>query len=189
MERLLSDQDILKIIGRRKSKIVTYPELSEYRTIEDLFGDKSIVIILFINEIIETATSRDVVGHWSVLSRMRRGKKTIIEFMDSYSLEPDEIKDQYNEDFLIETNQDQNILTELLYNFSLNDPTREVHYNEIPFQKQSENTATCGRWIAMRSKFIAVPLSKYQKVFQNMQAKGFDLDKLIVYLTDEMLDE
>ena len=187
MEKLLSDKDIQKIIGKGRSKIVTYPELSNYNNIEELFGNKNIVILLFINEIVETNNSLDIIGHWSVLTRKNINNKCIIEFMDSYSLEPDEIKNDCSDEFLIESEQKDNILTKLLYDFTNNHPYNEVHYNEIPFQSSDSNIATCGRWVAMRAKFMNVPLEKYQRVFKKMEKKNFDLDKLIVFLTDSFL--
>lgn len=181
MNKLLSDKEVLKIVGGR-SKLVTYPELSQYSNIDELFGDTDKIILLYINKVIGNSTE----GHWCLLTRCKRGKKIFYEFSDPYGYPPDDALRHYSKVWRIESGQDKNYLTKLLYDASLL-PHVEIHYNELASQKDNSSVNTCGRHIGFRGKFHKVPLVTYQKMFKNLQNNGIDLDKAIVKLTDELL--
>ncbi len=180
METLLSDQDVLSLIGG-KAKMVTYPEINHFQTLDDLFGNDDKIIILYVN----TVKGNDVSGHWTLLTRRRVGRKTIYEFMDSYGLMPDDQLKHYSKQWRRQSGQDRKILTELLYQCSLQ-PNCEVHYNELPMQRDNPNINTCGRWIAIRGHFYKIPLKQFQTIFKGFKDKGYDLDKLSVYLTEQL---
>lgn len=181
MDYLLTDKDVLKIIGG-KSKLLTYPELMQYNNIDELFGNSDKIILLYVNEV----DGNNITGHWCLLTKVKRGKKTVIEFTDPYGLMPDEQIKSYGESWKNESGQNRNALTRMLYDFSL-DPNHEIHYNELKVQKDSEDINTCGRHIGMRGHFYKVPLKKYQQIFKDLKKKGYDLDKVIVKLTDSLI--
>ena len=178
---LLSDKQVKKIIGG-KSKLIAYPELAQYSSIDDLFGDCNKIILLYVNEM----NDNSMVGHWCLLTRVKRGNKTIVEFQDPYGYVPDKEMDFYDEHWKSQSGQDHNYLTRLLYNFSL-DPNHEVHYNELPMQKDDPNINTCGRHIGLRGHFYKIPLEQYQKIFKNLKNKGYDLDDIVTKLTNQLL--
>ena len=97
MERLLNDKEVLQIIGP-KSKMLTYPEIFQYRTIDELFGDCDKIVLLYVNKM----HGDSIVGHWCLLTKVKRGKKTIIEFNDPYGLMPDEAMEFYTKKWKIE---------------------------------------------------------------------------------------
>jgi len=181
MDKLLTDDEVMKLIGGG-SKMLTYPELSEFDNIDDVFGSDDKVVLLYVN----TIKGNNISGHWTLLTRVKRGKKTIYEFMDPYGLMPDDQLKFYNKSWRKKSGQDANFLTRLLYQCSLN-PNCEVHYNELEVQKDRPHVSTCGRHIAIRGHFYKIPLEKYQKIFKQMKNNGYDLDKVSVFLT-EMLN-
>ena len=181
MDKLLTDTEVMKIIGG-KSKLVTYPELMEFSKIDDLFGDSDKIILLYVNEM----NGNSVVGHWCLLTKVKKGKRTEIEFTDPYGFMPDEQIKFYDTQWKNESGQNRNALTKLLYDFSLN-PKNSVFYNELKVQKDNENINTCGRHIGLRGHFYKVPLKKYQQIFKNLKKNGNDLDEIIVELTNKLL--
>jgi hypothetical protein len=175
METLLTDRDIMRIIGGN-AKLMTYPDLNGVTSMDQLFGDYDKIILLYVNEV----EGNDVTGHWCLLTRVKRGRKTLIEFNDPY----DQLK-HYTPKWKRESNQDTNMLTNLLYEFS-QDPNHEVHYNEMKLQNDDESINTCGRWIALRGRFYKVPLETYQRMWRKIKSKGIDLDHAIVQLTNQL---
>lgn len=182
VSKLLSDTDVKKLIGKC-SKLITYPELSHYSSIDDLFKDCNKIILLYVNEIKDNAVN----GHWCLLTRVKRNGKTIVEFNDPYGYMPDDQLNFYSDKWRRESGQNYKYLTKLLYDFSLN-PNNEVHYNELQLQKESPDVNTCGRWAAIRGYFYRIPLKTFQKRFEDLREKGFDLDKVAVYLTNQMFN-
>lgn len=181
MDRLLSDKEVLKIIGK-KARLMTYPELANYTGLKSLFGNDDKIVLLYVNK----SDGINIEGHWCLLTRYKKGKKIIIEFTDPYGMMPDEQLKFYSKRWRRESGQDNNYLTRFLYDASLN-PNVEIHYNELPVQKDGGAINTCGRHIGLRGKFYKVPLEKYQQLFKNLQNNGIDLDKAVVKLTDNLL--
>lgn len=175
---LLTDKQILKIAGSR-SKILTYPDLKNYNTIEQLFGNYDKIILLYLNEI----NGNNYSGHWTCLIKRKEGKDTIVEFDDPYGLIPNKELEWFTEDELRNLDQDNNHLIQLLYNFSLGE-NHKVEYNEDKMQSKKINIATCGRFVALRCHFYDVPLKIWQEEWRKLQSKGYNLDEVSVYLTD-----
>lgn len=178
---LITDKQIMKLAGK-KTHLVTYPELKDYKTLDDLFGNNDKVIILYIN----TIDSNSISGHWCALIRHHKGKKIIVEFADPYGKPVDESLKWHTKSKNRELGQSKNYLSKLLYDFSLN-PNNEVHYNENKLQRMAENINTCGRHIGLRCHFNKIPLEQWQEIWDNLKNRGYNLDKIAVALTDLLL--
>lgn len=84
-------------------------------------------------------------GHWISVSRNIPKKE--IYFFSTYGGKPDVEKNQWiNEDDLHESGQSINIFNDGLR--SLQQHGWVIHYNDFPYQKKSDETATCGIYTA-----------------------------------------
>jgi hypothetical protein len=184
MEKLLDDREVQILCGK-DSKVITYPELQNYKSLPQLFGRKNKVIILYLNE----RNGNSFVGHWVLLLRTRNKKngKEIIEFNDSYSNYIDEFFDHIPQDYREMLDQGGGFLSRMLYKYCNNNPNVELHYNEYPFQKLKDGVNTCGRWVGLRGHFSNVPLDEYQAAFNELKQEGYNLDKIAVALSDILL--
>jgi hypothetical protein len=183
MEVLLSDKQVKALAGRN-ARVITYPEIGSITTLDDLFKGRDKVIILYLNDI----DGSDFVGHWVLLIRKWKGKKELIEFYDSYSNEIDEFFDETPDFKRKELGQDKGHLSRLLYNHCLRSGWKvDIIYNEIPVQKMSPDINTCGRWVGLRGHFSSIPLDDYQEEFKKLKREGYDLDKVVVALTNKLL--
>ena len=84
-------------------------------------------------------------GHWMSLSFFPKEKK--IYFFSSYGGRPDEEKNRWI-DVLARfiSGQDMNALNDGLKDLYASG--WEIHYNDYPFQKENDGSATCGIWTA-----------------------------------------
>lgn len=173
---LLDGNQLLKLAGN-DAIIKSYPELYNYDSVEDLFsGGINKIIILYLNE----KDGNSMSGHWCLLTKY----KNIVDFFDPYGLMPDSEIDWNSKEDRIKLNQNKRYLTKLLYNYD-----GKVNYNEMRFQKKDKNINTCGRHTGLRAHFYKIPLTKYQNMFKKMREKGFDLDRLAVYISNMFLEE
>lgn len=184
VDKLLTGEEVKKLCGKG-SKVMVYPELQDYDNLSDVFGNKNKIIILYLNE----RNGNSFIGHWVLLLRNKRNGKTIIEFNDSYSNEIDEYFDDVSNDKREELDQDEGFLSRLLYDYANNNDNVEVHYNELPLQKEGVGINTCGRWVGLRGRFSNIPLEKYQAVFKKLKANGENLDELVTLATDKLLNK
>lgn len=175
MEKLLSDHEVKKIA--KNAKVVLYPELANYNTIDDVFGNKNKIILLYVNE----KNPGSTVGHWCALSR----HNGVIEFADPYGKEIDEHLDDFSQDHRAATDQPVNFLTRLLYDYVT--AGGQVNYDEEKKQKLSDNIATCGRHTALRLRYHTIPHEKWQKIWNDLKQDGFNLDRIAVSMTDKLL--
>lgn len=183
MDKLLTNHEVLKLAGR-DAKVLLYPEIQNYDTLDQLFGNKNKIIILYLNE----KTPKATIGHWVLLTRVYRNGKQIIEFNDSYGGEIDSQLEYHNEEKREQLDQEHGYLSRLLYNHCIQDEAnREIHYNELQLQKLKPNINTCGRFCGIRAHFYEIPLEKYQLIFKKLEDENYDLDDLIVKLSNKIL--
>jgi hypothetical protein len=180
IDYLLSGDDVLHIAGPN-TIILNYPQLYEYQSIEQLFSngiEKIILLYLTDRDDINMSFS----GHWVSITK----RNNHIVFFDPYGYMPDsEIKfNKTNEkrEFL---NQNSNYLTRLLYDYCKKGGI--IEYNQMRFQKHGRNINSCGRHAAFQARFYDIPLDYYQKVFKDLRKKGWNLDDVIVFLTNQFL--
>lgn len=177
MEYLLDGNEISDVSGDN-TLILSYPELYEYNSIEDLFSNGiEKVIILYLQD----KNGNNMNGHWVCLTKY----KNIVSFFDPYSYMPDSQIKWNDKKQRLKLNQDENYLTKLLLDYANRGGI--VEYNDMKFQKHDPNINTCGRHCAIRARFYEIPLKKYQNLFKEMKKKGFNLDELSVDLSNEIV--
>lgn len=177
-EKLLSDKEVKRLAGPG-TKLMLYPQLRDYNNISEAFGKDKKIIILYVNE----KSGDSIVGHWCALSR--RGD--IVEFDDSYGKEVDAHLDNFSKDMRIQTGQESNYLTRLLYDYVQGGG--RVEYGEKQLQNKSMSIATCGRWCGIRLRFHDIPIDEYQAIWKGVKDKGFNLDEVVTKLTDKLLSK
>jgi hypothetical protein len=145
-EYALSDSDIKKMIPTLK--VVSYPELLEASSIDDILDEKGRLMLLYLTE-------DQMTGHWVCLLKLR--DKDIIEYFDPYgNYRPDEESEWVEDSKLKEFRQNTKHLTKLLKNSPY-----EVKSNAYKFQKDKMNMNTCGRHCTTRLYFKHLDLPKY----------------------------
>ena len=148
----LSNDDIQKIL--RNVKIITYPELANYKTIEDLLPQEFTCVVILILE-------KPHEGHWTGLMRY----SNMFEHFDSYGNPPDyDITHWLDESKRAQLNESTLYLTNLLKG-------RKHIYNKIKYQSKNPNVADCGSHTCYRLykfKNDGMTLSEYQKHMKNL---------------------
>jgi len=160
----LGDDDIMAICDG-KVKIISYEDLHDYQTIDQLMEPYGAVIILY------QATKE--IGHWVAVLKH---KNRTIEVFGSYGLKIDEQ------------------LEFSTYNMKLHGGTAEPHltnlidasgykkiYNHTQLQSYNNNIATCGRYASLRVRFRDMPMEKFVKLFTG--ASGLSNDEWTTALT------
>ncbi len=133
----ISETDIMNYFGYNvKNDIITYSQLDEYKSIEELLPESKSWKIILIEE-------KEYFGHWVLILRYNN----TIEFFNSYGTSPsyelDLIPDKQNEIL----GQDEKYLNKLL-NIALG--KFKIIYNKKRFQRLENNINTCGRWVILR---------------------------------------
>jgi len=150
-----------------KAKILTFPELRNYSSIEALLPkDKSYVFLLFLQQ----SNS----GHWTLLSR-NNGK---IEFFCSYGNRPEQIL-KWTKNLNSSLGQNVNYLQNLF-----NKTNMRVVYNPHDYQdKADSDISTCGRHDCFRLYTILkynFDLDRYFYMMSNLKRKtGDNYDQIV----------
>lgn len=116
------------------ARILTYSQLNDYDTIEDLLpGDKDFAFVL-----IENSPNK---GHWTSLTKYG----DTAEFFDSYGGKPDSQLKWNSKDKNEKLGQGHKKIVEMFNKF----PGRTV-YNPIRYQSNNDDVNTCGRHCTFR---------------------------------------
>lgn len=146
----LSGSD-LERITEEKANIIKYSDLHKYNTIDEVFGNKESVIILYLK------TSN--FGHWCALFRAP-WKESTLYFFDSYGFQMDEQIKYSDEQLRIHQGQEVPHLTHLI---------RKSNYylqqNDYRFQSKEHDVNTCGRWAAMRVRLMDMNPTQFKTFF------------------------
>ena len=165
--RALSGTDMMRIM-ENQTKVLRYPEIYDFKNLDDLFKPFDNVILLY-----ETKPNY---GHWVCLIRHQEGRSTpYIEFFDSYGMEPDEQLEHIKKDFRRRNNEDYPKLTEMMAKSGY-----KVIYNSTKLQKDRNNVSTCGRHVAFRLTMRDLPLERYLKM---MKGSRYNPDMIVTFLT------
>jgi len=152
------------------AKIITYNELSRYRSINQLLpGETDYVIILY-----QDSPNQ---GHWVCLSRYPKGKNGMAEFYDPYGQKPDSQLDWVNMQQRQKLGQGRKLLTPLL-----DCCTQKVVYNPIKYQKESPEINNCGRHCVYRILCMlkGMDLEQYYKhIMELIKQTGLDADGVV----------
>jgi hypothetical protein len=163
-KKSFSGNEVLELCDD-KAVIITYPELADYDSIDDVMKPYGAVILLY-----ETAKNY---GHWCCLIKT---KKNRIEFFDPYGLSVDKELKFIPQHFRKSNDEEYPHLSYLLYKSKY-----EVEYNHTKLQKFMKDVNTCGRWVAMRIIMRYLPLPKFVDLFKNN--KCFNSDSLVTLMT------
>lgn len=161
--KALSNDEISRLLDGRV-KILTYPELSRYKNIDQLLSPYGCAIILY--------QTKKNFGHWIALIKQGRN---VIEHFDSYGIKPDNELKFVKYNMRRELGQDYPHLTYLLYH----SPYR-LSYNQYHLQKMKKNISTCGRWSVARCILKDIPLDQFVDLFK---MKGYSPDDVVTMLT------
>ena len=127
-ENSISDTEIRHYLPN--ARIIEYPDLKNYETIEELLPEiGSYIILLYL----DTPNS----GHWVTIKRDKNG----INYFCSYGTYPDGQLKWYGEDLFKKFNG-RPYLTDLFNKTKL-----DVYYNDIDYQSKKEDIVTCGRHV------------------------------------------
>ena len=147
MKKQISDNDLSYLVSNfdieakfkgQYIKVMTYPHLKEYHSVEELLPeDKSACFIL-----IKTSFQA---GHWTCLVRDYNN----VYYFDSYGVKPDGELKNINEYLRYELGEDHRFLTNLLETSRFN-----IKYNTFQFQSYHENINTCGKWCTVFTKSV-----------------------------------
>ena len=173
MDVPLSSDDIYKILNG-KCKIIIYPELLKYNTIDELFDDSfdCVVILYMHNKIVN-----GFYGHWCCIFKI--DNKTI-EFFDSYGkFCDDQLNSKIDTHFRKEYGLEYPLLTYLLY-YTAN--KYKLTFNHHKYQ--GPTTSTCGRHCCVRLLNRHMKLSDY-----NNYINSYDIapDLFVTILTNNIL--
>lgn len=129
----LSDKQLLKIINGN-AKLVLYPDLKNYSSIDEVLGTHTACILLF--------EAKKNYGHWCCLWKLNN---STVSFFNPYGGYPDASLKHIPEHFARISNQDYPYLSLLLYNSPY-----KLTYNERQYQEKNKNIKTCGRHCGVR---------------------------------------
>lgn len=150
IEKSLSEEDIRKYLNG-KTKIISYTELHNYKTIDDLLHPYDNVFLLYL--------TKPYYGHWTLIFKYPH--KNEIHFFDSYGYKPDtEFKFIKDMQFRIASKQIYHYLVKL---FLDSYDKYKISYNNFELQAHStpsKKIATCGRWCIAR--WINRNMDEYQ---------------------------
>lgn len=165
----LSETDIQKMIPTLK--IVSYKDLHNARTIDDVLDDKGRLMLLYLTE-------SEMSGHWVCLLNYR--DSNILEYFDPYgNYKPDGESKWLTPTKLKQLGQSSKKLTQLL-----NASQYEVKSNAFPFQTDRFNMNTCGRHCTTRLYFKNLKLPEYIKL---VQSTGLTPDDFVCAFTYNLI--
>lgn len=128
--------------------IVSYSDLEKLSSINQLPLEEGVILLYQLED--------ESTGHWCSLFRNSDG---LVEFFDPYGKKPDhwlfKMK-SYNNEYPF--------LTQLLLQ-EQEEENKPIVYNEVSFQKNGDDIATCGRWCVLRLKYKNLPLDIFQTYF------------------------
>lgn len=172
----LSNDDINELLtglGDQQTKIFTYPELANVKSIDELLDHKGRAIMLFLH----TPNS----GHW--ISIIKKGN--VLEVFDSYGIKPD-----YQHDKIGVPKEQQEELGQghpLLHNLAKQNGYI-LKYNREKVQPLNNDVNTCGRHAVMRIVFSNMSLKDYKKMIKQIANRmNMSYDDVIMIITKNVL--
>ncbi|HXS60463.1 MAG TPA: hypothetical protein VN703_06590 [Candidatus Sulfopaludibacter sp.] len=161
-----SGEDIMAVCDN-KTKIITYPQIYQFKNIDDLLKPFDNVVILY-----ETSPSY---GHWVCLLKHKNKGKPYIEFFDSYGMPPDKQLTFISKEFRKQNNEAYPILSDMLIKSKY-----PIKYNDVQLQKLYEDVSSCGRHVAFRIVMQNIKLGRYIKLLKKSK---YPPDMIVTYLT------
>lgn len=158
-------------------RVLTYPELQNVQSIEEILGSSGRAVILFLT----TGLSR---GHW--VGVFKRGNT--LSFFDSYGLAPDAEGGWLSHDKLVELHEDVPLLHKLFKEAE----SRGVQttYNKTAYQNPHDLASeTCGRHVAVRLDYSDFTDAQYHALIEECKANTHskNADAVVVLLTHHLI--
>jgi hypothetical protein len=163
-----SDKDMMKLVDN-ESNIVSYHEISKYKTLDKLLGKYRACVILYL----QTKNY----GHWCCIFE-REDKPGLINFYDPYGYFPDDELGFNSDKKNIELKQNIPYLSMLMINAS---DKYDYVYNPYKLQTLSKGNNICGRVVGLRLNFRDID----DKVFFDLLSKNkaYNKDEWVIMLT------
>lgn len=161
-----SDEDMKRGM-EGKTKIICYPDLKDYKNINELLHPYDSVIILYL-------TSKNY-GHWTCLFINPNDDDNICYF-DSYGGAPDNPLSYNSPQKNISLGQDRKYLTMLMDSSPYN-----ISYNHFKLQKLAKNNSECGRYCILRLNLSYLSDKQFANLLKNN--KNYDSDFWVTILT------
>jgi len=174
MNKSLTPEEVFKIAGI-KGNILRYNEIQDYNKIDDILKNGACLILY------QTHYDPEVItGHWTCVVK---NNKNNITFFDSYGTFPDDQHDQIDKEYAHSIDQAYPALSKLL----LECPYK-IHYNPHQLQKYGDDIATCGRHCGLYMRYKKIPVEEFCNFILDQKKKGYNLDELIVEMTNKYLN-
>ena len=169
-DHALSDGEIRKLLPG--IRIVSYPELKRFRTIEDALDREGRVVILFLTRDRRT-------GHWISVHTTPDGG---LESFCSYGMQPDGQGRWLSKSQRIALHEDVPVLSGLLR--AAKDRGVPITYNHHRFQSSKSGIATCGRHVVVRLLNRHLTLPQYKSF---IASAGGTPDEAVTRITNSLL--
>jgi hypothetical protein len=164
----LSDRDINHSI---RTNIIWYHDLNNIHNIDDIFINNSCVILI----------KNKGMNHWVCV--IKNGN--YIEFFDSYGNTENNLKNYFDKKYLKQTNQIKNNINKLMF---YSNPNYELHYNNIKYQSDNQNIATCGRHCIIRIMYKNLTDKEYKNfIYKNCKKYEISPDYLVLRMTNKII--
>lgn len=171
MQYELSEDDMRALLPG--VRVVSYPELSSFSRIEDAMDQIGRVVILFLT----TGLSQ---GHWITVHA--NPNTHVMEFFDSYGLRPDGERKWLSHSKLVELHEKDATLTHMLDD--ANNRGWKVVYNPYHFQREDDDSETCGRHVAVRLLHGGIDIKRYKAL---VSASRLTPDEFVLQQTRSVL--
>jgi hypothetical protein len=163
----LSDANMFNLLDG-KANIVLYPNLLNYKDIDELLGPYGMCVLLFM------ATKN--YGHW--VGIFKHNNHTV-SFFNSYGGYPDDSLKYIPYHFAKVNNEDVPYLSILL-----DKSPYDLTYNEYKYQKRDSNIRTCGRHVAVRLFCRSMSDDEYHEYIKHFTEKfNINADEMVTLLT------
>lgn len=155
-----------------KVSVISYKDLANYKTIEDVLKPYGRTVILF--------EFKKNSGHWTCIFYVKKhGKIDHIEYFDSYGLTIGEPIKWVPYAFKKVSNQYQYIILGLLEKSKY-----PVYFNQYKLQSHGDNIATCGRHCIVRMLNNNMDENEYYKEIKKESKKNnMSIDRYVTELT------
>jgi len=153
----------------KPGRVIKFEDIANYDTVEDLMEDDDMLLIIY--------RYREMFGHWVGLFRNSYG----LNYFNSSGTYIDKAIDGIPHKYKHESGQNFPHLLQLLRNAN-----SKVFFNDVKIQ--GDNTNTCGRWVGYCFNRCAGENGSRMEDFVAEFSKTKNPDKVIVALTDPLLE-
>lgn len=162
-EYSLTNTDIDRLLGG--TKIHAYPELANFRTLDEAMDEDGRMIVLYLTE-------NDSTGHWVCCFK----DGNCVQYFDSYGLKPEAPKGWITRKKNMDLGQTRDQFLRLF-----KAEGKPVFYNKYKYQKDEDDVNTCGRWVTARLLLRDLDDKQFKEVIDDADLKGDDFVSYATY--------